>query len=69
MICYKQSPFSQLQNDVNTNPRFNINYFDIVFLFISHHQLQINDRRTDIQVCRHYNFGRVDVNTKCLRRR
>jgi hypothetical protein len=48
------------QNFVNTNPRFSINYFDIVLLFISHHQLQINDRRTDIQVCRHYNFRRVD---------
>ena len=53
-----------ITNFVNTNPRFSINYFDIVLLFTSHHQLQINDRRTDIQVCRHYNFGRVDVNTK-----
>jgi hypothetical protein len=54
---------------VNINPRFNIQYFDIVLLLILYHELQISDGRTDIQVSSHYNFRRVDVNIKCLRRR
>ena len=47
---------------------FSIKYFDIVLLFISHHQLQINDGRTDIQVCRHYNFRRVDDGHRMMRK-
>jgi hypothetical protein len=50
MICYKQWRFSQSQNVGNTNPRINIQYFDIVLLLILYHKLQISDGRTDIQV-------------------
>ena len=68
MASYKKWPFSQLQNFVNINPRFNIQYLDIVLLLIWYHELKISDGQTDIQVCSHYNFRRVDVNIKCLRR-
>ena len=58
-----------ITNFNNINPRFSIQYFDIVLSLILYHKRQISDGRTDIQVCSHYNFRRVDVNIKCLRRR
>jgi hypothetical protein len=60
---------SQFQNVGNTNPRINIKYFDIVLLLILYHKLQISDGRTDMQVCSHDSFRRVNVHIKCLRRR
>jgi hypothetical protein len=53
-----------ISNFGNTNPCINIKYFDIVLLLIVCHKLQISDGRTDMQVCSHYSFRRVDVNIK-----